>query len=225
MPQDLVALRERREAVIARLSDSYATDVLDVEELDRRLDLAHAATTVAELDALVADLGATTSTALVPAASQAIDDPNRPGTKKLRIVMGSVERRNRWIVPRTMHVTVFWGNAELDFREASMGPGVTTLDARVIMGSILLILPPTLSIDVDASSFAGSVEERHRMAVDPDPARPLLRVVGSVWFGSLEIVTRLPGESRRDAQRREKRERRALRADERKQLRSGSKEM
>jgi len=213
MVESLVALRDRREQVIARLSECYASDVLDVDELDRRLDLAHGARTVAELDALLADLAAPAkSTALVVAGSRAIDDPNRAEQKKLRVVMSAIERKSRWLVPRQLDVRVFWGAAELDFREASIGPGVTTLDVRVTMAALDLILPPWLAIDCDVSSFAGSVEERHRVASEPDPMAPLLRVVGSVRFGSLAITTRLPGETGGDARRRERRERRERRA-------------
>src|ERR1700691_4094766 len=157
--ESLVALRDRREQVIAWLSEAYASDIVDVDELDRRLDLAHSARTVAELDQLVADLGPAhaASTALVPAASLAIDDPTRPAEKRLRVFMGSVERRGHWVVARDQTVRVFWGNAELDFREASIGPGVTTLHVSITMGSLELILPPQLAIDVDVSSFMGSV--------------------------------------------------------------------
>jgi hypothetical protein len=214
--ESLVALRDRREQVIVQLSDAYASDVIDIDELDRRLDLAHAGRTVAELDTLIADLGLPTasspSTALVRAGSFAIEDPTRPAEKRLRVVMGSVERRGPWIVAREHTVRVFWGNAELDFREASIGPGVTTVRVRVIMGNVELVLPPQLSVDVDVSSFAGSVEERHRSPAEPDPSRPLLQVVGEVWFGNLEISTRLPGESARDARKRERRERKQRRA-------------
>ena len=206
MAQSLVALRERRELVIARLSDAYAHDLFDVDELDRRLDLAHSATTLDELDALISDLSPVTSTALVPSGSHAIEDPQRPEAKKLRVIMSTVERRSRWIVPRNLKVSVMWGNVELDFRDASIGSGVTYVHVRVLMGNLDLILPPWLAIDVDASSFAGSVEERHRIPSDPDPTMPILRITGSVWFGSLEITTRLPGESAGDARTRERRE-------------------
>jgi hypothetical protein len=218
-PESLVALRDRCEQVIARLSEAYAADLIDVDELDRRLDLAHGARTVAELDALVADLApaAAPSTALVPAGPLAIDDPSRAAKKRLRCIMSSIERKSGWVVPRELEVRVFWGSVELDFRDASLGPGTTTIDVRVTMGNLELILPPQLAIDVDVSSFAGNVEERHRVPRDLDPQRPLLRVVGAVRFGNLEIHTRLPGESGRDARRRERRERR-----ERRQLRGGS---
>jgi hypothetical protein len=56
---------------------------------------------------------------------------------------------------------------------------------------------------------------------DTDPARPLIRIVGTVRFGNLEITTRLPGETARDAYRREKRERKQLRKAETKALPPG----
>jgi Cell wall-active antibiotics response 4TMS YvqF len=214
MAESLVALRDRREQVITRLSEAYAQDLFDVDELERRLDLAHGTASVAELDALLADLGpaaAPGETALVLAGPTAIDDPAREATKKLRVIMSSVERRGRWSVPKVLDLRVLWGNAELDFRDASLGPGVTTIHVRVFMGNFEIVLPPNLAIDVDVSSFAGSVTERHRVPPEADPARPLIRIVGTVRFGNLEITTRLPNETARDADKRERRERKQLR--------------
>jgi Cell wall-active antibiotics response 4TMS YvqF/Domain of unknown function (DUF1707) len=209
MAESLVALRDRRATVITRLSDAYATDLFDVDELDRRLDLAHSARTVAELDTLTEDLGEPT-TALVPVTSsiQVADDANRSPTKRLRVIMSSVERQGRWIVPKETAMRIFWGNAELDFREASLAPGVTSIDVRVTMGNLELILPPELAIDVDVSSVMGSVEQRHRLPVEPDPSRPMLRVTGRVLMGNLEITTLLPGETKRDGMRRDRDKRR-----------------
>ncbi len=226
MAESLVALRDRREQVITHLSDGYAHDLFDVDELERRLDLAHGARSVAELDALVADLAPVTTTALVVAGPTAIDDPNRLAAKKQRVIMSSVERRGRWSVPRALDLRVFWGNAELDFRDASLGAGVTTIHVGVLMGNVEVILPPNLGIDVDVSSFAGAVTERHRVPPDADPARPLIRITGTVRFGNLEVTTRLSGETARDANRRERREERAqrkqLKQAERKVLPPGS---
>jgi len=219
MAESLVALRDRRHQVITRLSECYASDILEVDELERRLDLAHAARTVADLDELVADLApAPATTALAPVLPAAIDDPGRAERKRLRVIMSHVARRSRWTVPRTLELRVLWGNAELDFRDASLAPGVTTIDVKVLMGNLEIILPPHLAIDVDVSSFMGSVEERHRVPPDGDPARPLLRLSGAVRLGNLEITTRLPGETAGDANRRERRERKQLRKAERRAL-------
>jgi Domain of unknown function (DUF1707)/Cell wall-active antibiotics response 4TMS YvqF len=222
MAESLVALRDRRHQVIARLSECFASDVLEVDELERRLDLAHAARTVAELDELVADLAPVPATALAPVAPSAIEDPSRAERKKLRVVMSHIERKNRWTVPRKLDLRVLWGNAELDFRDASLAPGVTTIDVGVLMGNLEIILPPHLAIDVDVSSFMASVEERHRVPPDAEPARPVLRLTGAVRLGNLEITTRLPGESRGDASRRERRERKQLRKAQRRELPAGT---
>lgn len=223
-----MALRDRREQVISQLSDGYARDLIDVDELERRLDLAHGAHSVAELDPLVADLEAPGDPApsapqaqLVLAGPAAIDDPERAEAKRLRVIMSSIERRGRWTVPRSLDLRVLWGNVELDFRDASLGPGITTIHVRVFMGNFEVVLPPNLAIEVDVSSFAGAVTERHRVPPDDDPKRPQIRIVGTVRFGNLEITTRLPGETAHDAYRRERRERKALRSAETKALPPG----
>jgi hypothetical protein len=193
MADNLVTIRDRREQVIARLGECYATDVLDFEELERRLDLAHGARSLAELEVLVSDL-ARAPTALVPTASHAIDDPERAVRTQLSVIFGSLERTGRWSVPRVLRLRVWWGNAQLDLREASLGPGLTTIELGVRMGNLEVILPPWLAVDVDVSSVLGSVEERHRIPPDPDPDRPIVRFVGTVVLGRLELVS--PGKAR-----------------------------
>ncbi len=220
----LVALRDRREAVIAQLVQGFSDDVFDVDELDRRLDRAHSATSLAELDDLVKDLAApaaSTALAVKPAATIVRDDPNRPAEKKLWCVMSGVDRQGRWIVPRKMRVKCFWGGGRLDFREADFGPGVTELHVACVMGGFEVIVPPSLAVDVDASAIMGGFDERHRAPAAAEPGQAVLRITGFVVMGGVSIETRLPGESDRQARKREKRERKALRKAEREALPPG----
>jgi hypothetical protein len=210
-PGSLVALRDRRESAIQQLSDNFAADVLSLEEFDDRVARAHAATTVAELDALVADLSAASaskSTALVPLAVDASLDANAT-KKRLRAIFGNLERHGAWIVPDALAVAATFGSAVIDFREARFAARTVTLDARVFFGNLEIIVPPQLAVECDGSSIFGNIES-HGGSVVADPDRPVLRISGTVFFGNIEVHTRLLGESERDARKRKRREKKAL---------------
>ncbi len=214
-----LAVAQRREAVLALLTQRFADDVLDVDELEQRLGAAHAATSLAALDALVADLGPAVppapTTALAPVSGGVLvrDDPHRRATATMWAVFGGVDRRGSWQVPRRMNLRCIMGGGHLDFREAEFGPGVTELHVRCVMGGLELIVPPGLQLDVDVSAVLGGVENRHQVtpAEAADPNRPILRITGLAVLGGLEIQTRRTGESRGDAKRRVRNARRAAR--------------
>lgn len=139
---------------------------------------------------------------------------------KLHVVMGSCERRGAWIVPARVEAHVRLGNMELDLRDAQLGPD-TTIDARVMMGNLEIIVPSDLAVDVNVDTVAGNVEDGARFGADSDlrasagseaeresagspyrepaaaPPRRL-RVVGKVHFGNCEIIPLRPGETRHD---------------------------
>src|SRR5438105_3882770 len=70
VPKSIVAVRDARERAIARLSDAFAHDSLELDEFERRLGLAHRSDSLAEIERLVNDLpGEAPVTALVPATA------------------------------------------------------------------------------------------------------------------------------------------------------------
>lgn len=210
-PGPLVSLRERREQVIATLTEQFSRDTLDLEELEQRLDLAHRADNVGALDRLVADLPA-------PAATTALTRPTVddaalarwPVRRRLAAILGGFEKKGAWVCPRQVSIVAILGGGELDLREAELAPGVTELHITAIMGGVELIVPPWLSVECSATAILGGFEELHRAPVSPEPERRILRVTGVAIMGGVDIQTRLPGESRRDARRRDRREAKAL---------------
>ena len=186
-------LSEQRERAVESLSTGYANGVIEDDELERRLALVHTVQTTRELDALVTDLAAAPSTALVPA-------------QRMRIVFGSIERTGPWTMPQQLRARVVCGNLELDLRDALMAAGVTTIEVDVTMGNVEIVVPPGFRVDVEASSFLGAVEERTEPAFGT-PAS-ILRVVGHVRLGHLEVSTLRRGETRRESARRKRADRR-----------------
>ena len=212
-PTSLVALRDRREAAIQLLADGFVADLLTIEQFDDRVARAHSASRVADLDALVADLeplAPAKSTALVPLA---VDASLVPARKNLRSLLSNLEKHGPWVVPDTLAVSATFASAVLDFREARFTAAVTEIRVRVICANLEIIVPPQLAVECEGSAVFGNIESHGGGAV-ADPERPLLRITGPVVFGNVEVQTRLLGESERDAQRRRKRERKALPVDD-----------
>jgi hypothetical protein len=163
-----------------QIISDYAHGKLDIEELERRLELV--------------PVDEAPSLALVPA-------------QRLRVVMSSVDRTGPWAVPHELAARVLWGNLLLDLREARLG-AETTIEVDVTMGNVEVVVPPGVVLEVAASSFLGNIEDRTERLPTTGPT---VRIVGRVKLGNLELSTRRPGESRRDARRRRRADRRAYR--------------
>jgi hypothetical protein len=219
MSADLAVLRAARDRVIARLSDAFARGELEIEEFERRLTLAHRTDSLDALEALTRDVSAPDAAPLVPVApAPAAARPFAPlavvpprAEESAFAIMGSVVRSGQWTPPRVLRVAAVMGSVELDYREAALAPGVSELVANAVMGSVDIIVPPSLAVEMQGSAIMGSFEFTQRTPVLADPDCPILRVHGVSFMGSVTIKTRLPGESGLDAFFRRRRERKALR--------------
>ncbi len=198
---ELVALRDRRDDVIAALSTHFTNDTLALDEFERRVGLAHHAESIAELDALLSDLEpaptAAKSRALVPKAdaSETAIATHEFGTRRVLTILSSAQRKGTWRVPRTLPVVTVLGGVDLDFREAEFGPGVTEVKVTNVLGGIAIIVPPHLQVVCDGAAILSDFEGMERRAGEPDPDAPLLRISGVAILGSVEISTRLVGEA------------------------------
>jgi hypothetical protein len=208
-PVDLTAARD---SAIAVLSDAFAHDLIEVEEFERRLTLAHRASSLAEIAETVSDLAAPSPAvaAMVPAATAVAVLAGGRETDRVAAIFGGVERHGAWRVPSHMQASAVFGGMILDFREAVFSPGVTEVNVTAFMGGVQLIVPPGLSVEVSGTAVLGGFGHIERTAVQADPNRPVLRVHGLAIMGGVAVETRLPGESETDAHRRRSGDRRAL---------------
>jgi hypothetical protein len=100
------------------------------------------------------------------------------------------------------------GGAELDFREARLGPGTTELSVTAIFGGVEVIVPPDLPVETDGIAIMGGFANASEQSSPTDPNAPRLRITGFALMGGVDIKVRLPGESAGEARRRKRRERR-----------------
>ena len=118
----------------------------------------------------------------------------------IRVVMGSIERRGPWQVPRELPIRVKFGNCELDLREATLEDGTTTFAVDVKMGNLEIVVPPDLPVELDVESAMGNVTD-WRKSVGGVGGGRRLRITGRVKLGNCEVTSLAPGQTKRDLHR------------------------
>ena len=184
-PLPHVALRNKRDQTIDALCAHFAADRLDVDEFERRLDLAHRARAATELDALLADLPATAPARAEP-AHPPVEQP--PSSRLIAAILGGATRRGHWTPGRRNHVLAFMGGVDLDFRQARLGPGTTEVTVFAILDGAEILVPPELAVEVGGIGLMGAFEHLVYAPEDRGPTTPVLRIDGFALMGGVEVT-------------------------------------
>lgn len=225
-------LSQVRQATIDALCDQFANDAMDMEDFERRVEIAHRASTTDELKALLSDLpggnlpapsGAAASSAELSSAERSftIATPGQVKEHELVVaVLGGTSRKGRWTPARKNISVAVMGGAQLDFREAVLAPGSTELQVFALWGGVEIIVPPELNVESHGFALLGGFEHAGDATGPTDPDVPTLRIVGVACMGGVEITVRRPGETSRDARRRGREAHREARRERRRHRRS-----
>ena len=221
-PDPETALAEAKEESIDVLAECYARDMLTVEDFERRVSIVHAAGTMPELAKAVDGIRTAG-----PAAAQAPRSPSVQALQRMTpdvpagrvraseraiALFGETKRVGRWIPARQNTFVAALGTAVIDLREALLGPGECRIQAITLMGSVDILVPPGLHVQCAGSAILGSFGEQPgdgSTAIDIDT--PVVRIDGLAVLGSVEVHCRRPGESKKQARRRLKREKKDAR--------------
>jgi len=221
-------LDHTRQVTIDALCEHFANDVMSIEEFETRVDVAHRASTNDELKDLLSDLpggsdvpalaGGDTGSALAPVSDYSVTSAAHVKEQGFIVaVLGGNKRRGRWSPARKNYAIAVCGGAELDFREAVLGPGVTDVQVYTICGGVDVIVPPGLNVESHGIALLGGFEHVADSVFQADPHAPTLRITGVALMGGVDVSVRHAGETAGDARRRRKLERR----EKRRRLRSG----
>jgi hypothetical protein len=213
-PESERTLREQRQQTIDRLCEHFAQDRLTLEELERRIDVAERTHEHGELAALLADLQPRTPVVATPSPLPSTRTTGLPIQRNangtILAIMGAAERRGAWRPAEHNFVLCLMGGADLDFREAQLAPGVTEVFVIACMGGCEIIVPPGLAVEVNGVGIMGGFGHRET-GTQASPDAPVLRINGFALMGGVDVRVRLPGETAREAKRREREQRRGRR--------------
>lgn len=193
---------ERRDAIVARLSQAFASGRIEMEDFEERAALAMRAKTIEELDTAMAGLGTPATTPLPATNPQefSIDHPRRRSSALTFVMMGGVDRKGQW-TPSRRHVALAWmGGIFLDFREAALRPGVTDVYCLTKWGGIEVAVPPGIDVDVTGIAVMGGLERISQESGSTDPRRPRLHIHAFAIMGGIEVRVLKPDETWEEAE-------------------------
>lgn len=178
-PVDPRALRvsdAEREHVIGLLQKAIGQGLLTLDEFSTRTDVALAAKTRGELNAVLVDLpGLVHHESSSPPADRPVE---------LRATMSTLKRTGRWVVPRTLVVRNRMGSTDLDLTEAEITHPEVHIELDVSGGSVNLLLPGGASVVTDELEVSlGSVTNK----IGHQVGRPHFVVTGAIRAGSLTV--------------------------------------
>jgi hypothetical protein len=182
-PSSMRVSDAEREAVVEVLREAVTHGRLTFDEFEDRTAQAYAAKTFGELQPLTTDL----PTGPTGTALPTID--NSP----LVAVLSNDSRTGRWLVPARFRVSAVLGSVNLDFCEAVLSSRETVIDARVVLGSINIVVPDGLQVRVHGTSVLSSHSSRTRRS--PVPEIATIDIHGALVLGNVDV--RAPSKKRR----------------------------
>jgi hypothetical protein len=156
------------------LGDALADGRLNHDEYEERIAALYRTRTLGELTAFTADL--------LPPEAQPLQVDVRP----VAAFFGSEKRSGRWVVPTRFSATAICANVTLDLCEALLQSSHVTLQVTVMAGTLTLIVPEGVRIEMPASGFMAG-KKNH---VPSSPDGPVIEIVGLVTMGN--VIAKFP---------------------------------
>lgn len=191
------SLNRAREQKISELSQYFANDDLSLEELERRIELVYKVGTVAELEAITADLRA--APAEVAPHEAALVGSRRPGVARdarrgrFLAIMGESRRTGRWLVPNALRVVSLMSDTRLDLTQAVMESGSSEIHLTAMWSSCRLIVPPGMRVINEMHAVMASVTSNADEMDPPGVSRsnaPVIRLTGTALMAEVKVVVR-----------------------------------
>lgn len=191
MPEGQLRVSDReRDEAIDLLAEAATDGRLTLDEYSERSGHALVAVTRDDLRVLVRDLAADAAVSAVPTIQHSPRQPVDLGAaERVVAVFGSEVRRGRWAVPGHLFGQAIFGEIRIELQDANLHSRVTVIDARAVFGSITILVPEGVEVQLTGSSVFGSRE--CQITQDPPPGAPVVQVRGRAIFG--EVIVRHPG--------------------------------
>lgn len=184
---------EEREHVVTVLQKAIGRGMINLDEFTERTDVALAAQTRGDLNAVLADLPGLVH----PDAGPETRPHAGPGTppaavgsgQRLELTAGysSIVRSGPWVVPPEVVVRNKYGATKLDFTQAQVQGPTVHIELDTKWGSVEVIIPEHAAIDLNAITEIKYASINDRTGSDGRAGNPRLVFSGRLKGGSLTV--------------------------------------
>jgi hypothetical protein len=175
-----------RDRVAVALRDHLVAGRLTLDEFVERIELAHEAKTLGELEELQRDLPATGDTAVrAPSPGRLSRSPQR----WLIAIMAGTHRKRRWRLAARTNVLTIMGGAHLDLRQAELESTESQITIVSVMGGCDVIVPEGIDVEVVGIAFMGGKNVRLSDA-RPLAGAPYIRIRVLAVMGGVSVRSR-----------------------------------
>jgi hypothetical protein len=191
--EDSDALATLRDAIRSQLQHHFASNQIDIDELESRLMQLHEATNEVDLEMVVADLEPAppvpATKTLVPVVETPESALARPARQHATIVnvFSGTDRTGPWRPPQLMKIVSVFGGAKLDFRNAELQNGVTEVRCISVFGGVEIIVPPDLYVEMEGGGFFGAFDRKNAERAVSRPGDRSLLVTGIAIFAGTTV--------------------------------------
>jgi hypothetical protein len=148
-PRDYRVSDGEREHIGQLLHRAVGEGRITLDEFEARMAAAMAARTRGELNAQVVDI------------AEVIPQIRPKDVLELRGGAGGIKRRGYWVAPATIKVSGGIGDVLLDFTEAALTSAVITIEVKLGVGGLVVVVPRGSTVDHDDVRTAfGEIKDR-----------------------------------------------------------------
>jgi hypothetical protein len=118
---------------------------------------------------------------------EAAIEPAQPLKRRWWVLFGNRIHRGRFVLPERTRALVGAGEIHLDLRGATLVGAAPLISLKVVVGSLRILVPAGISVEVDQSSLLGG-RKLTRFGGEPDPQYPMVRVRMIDLMGNVHVT-------------------------------------
>lgn len=173
-----------RKKTLNILEENFAHGTIDVDEYEKRVDIALNTSIEADLVRLTSDL--TVIPEYSPKEAQNRSTPVHVKQEDtIAGILSSIHRRGEWLPAKKNRVLSLLGSVRLDFTKVVLPAGVTEIDFFCVMGNLDVVVPEGIKVDISGLPVMGSVDNRIKDPLERDC--PVLKIRGLALMGNVDV--------------------------------------